>query len=476
MFTNERQLCQSFLSGYCTKSTSCPYVHQYSSSNDNQKDSYCFFSNGVFSSFNNIAKKKSKKKNFFEDFEDDSLKLKKFYSQPDSQKMNELNKEFADFDLFSEIKDSDNNKIKYCKNFLNNKCVNDDCELFHGYNNNFKNITRIFGVSNENVIKILLIDNETFLTATKSIIKIYSVKDKFKSKGEIEVNEFGKNIIEIQNIFTIDKIIFSCEFNTYNKSMIIVMRFQNFNKETQKLSVDSGNKNIGELIFLKNESLILTFGDIYLEMFRTNVANNKIERIQKIQVEKEYGFSSVILFNKEFICGLKNGVIGVLTPNREGSEIFSKRFEVKHHEDEITKLLILEIDSQTHYFISGSLDKKIKLFNYEKDFSLIFSKNMGESINNLFLTKDYNKKFVTMVSLITGIIKVLDDKFNEVFDIRGPNNKNCARYGIEIYIDKDDNIYEDNNDEEENEGSKGNYLILNLGKGIEINKWIKTKS
>ena len=476
MFTNEKQLCKNFLSGFCAKSLSCPYIHQYSSSNDNQKEGFCFFSNGLFSSFNHNHKKKSKKKNFFEEFEDAPLKLNKFYSQPDSQKMNDLNKIFEDFDLFSEIKDSYNNKIKYCKNFLNNKCVDEDCELFHGYNNNFKNITRIFGVSNQNVKKILQIDKDSFLTATKSMIKIYSVKDKFKCKEEIEVNEFGKEIIEIQNIFTLDKIIFSCEFNSYNKSMLIVMRFQNYNRERQKLSVDSGNKNIGELIFLKNESLILAFGDIYLEMFRTNVANNKIERIQKIQVEKGYGFSSVILFNKEFICGLKNGVIGVLTPNKEGSEIFSKRFEVKHHEQEITKLLMLEIDSQTHYFISGSLDNQIKLFNYEKDFSLIFSKNIRDPINNLFLAKDYSKNFVTMVSLITGLIKVLDDKFNEIFDIRGPNNKNCARFGIEIYIDKDNNIYEDNNDEEENEGSKGNYLILNFGTGIEINKWIKSKS
>lgn len=476
MFENNRQLCKNFLSGFCTKGLSCPYIHQYSESKENQKDGFCFFSNGLFSSFSVKEKKKTKKKNFFEDFEDAPLKLNKYYSQPDSQKMNDLNKEFANFDLFNEIKDSDNNKIKYCKNFLNNRCVNEDCEFFHGYNNNFKNITRIFGVSNENVIKILLIDKESFLTATKSKIKIYSVRDKFKCKGEIEVNEYGMNTNEIQNIFSMEKIIFSCEFNTYNKSMLIVMRFKNFNQEMQKLSSDSGNKNIGELIFLKNESLILTFGDIYLEMFRTNVANNQIERIQKIQVEKEYGFSSVILFNKEFICGLKNGVIGVLTPNKEGSEVFTKRFEVKHHELEITKLLMLEIDSQTHYFISGSLDNKIKLFNYEKDFSLIFSKNLGEPINNLFLAKDYNKIFMTMASLVTGIVNVLDDKFNEIFDIRGPNNKNCARFGIEIYIDKDDNIYEDNNDEEENEGSRGYYLILNFGKGIEINKWIKDKS
>ena len=469
------KLCQNYLSGFCTKGLSCPFSHQIINSGDNNKKGFYFFSKDDIS-FDEQSRKKNKKKNFFEDFEDIPLKINKYKSQTDSQKMFDLNMEFANFDLFNEIKDENNQKIKYCRNFLDNKCVNSNCELFHGYNSNFKNITRIFNWFNENIIKILLIDKETFLTASKSIIKIYTVKDKFKCKGEIEVNEFDNKTIEIQNIFCFDKTIFSCEFNNYNKMMTIVMRFENFNKEMLKISANSGNQFIGDLIFLKNECLILSFGDIYLEMFRTDVPHNKIERIQKIQVEKGFGFSSVILFNQEFICGLNNGIIGVLTPNKEGSEIFTKRFEVKHHEKEITKLLLLEIDSQTHYFISGSMDKSIKLFNYEKDFSLIFTKNLGEGINNLFLTKDYNKKIVTMASLTTGIIKVLDDKFNEIFDIRGPDNKNCARYGIEIYIDRDDNIYEDNNyDDEESDGNKGYYLILNFGKGIEINKWIKEK-
>ena len=79
-----------------------------------------------------------------------------------------------------------------------------------------------------------------------------------------------------------------------------------------------------------------------------------------------------------------------------------------------------------------------------------------------------------MVSLCSGIIKVLDDKFNEIFDIKGTENKNCPRYGINIYINKDD-IESDDEEEDESQKSKGNYLILNYGKGIEINKWIKEK-
>ena len=128
--------------------------------------------------------------------------------------------------------------------------------------------------------------------------------------------------------------------------MSIVMRYENYNDDMQKISVDSSNKQIGQIIFLKNESLILSFGNIYLEMFRTQVQEKKIERIQKIQVENGFGFSSVVLFNNEFICGLKNGVIGILKPNKEGTEIFSKKYEMKQHDNEITKILMLEIDQQ----------------------------------------------------------------------------------------------------------------------------------
>jgi WD40 repeat protein len=347
-----------------------------------------------------------------------------------------------------------------------------NCHLYHGYNDNLKNITRIFNYDGERIIKIILINQENFITASKYLLRFYTVKNRFKCKGEIAVNEFENKNIEIQNIFYIEKIIFTSEFNDYNKTISIVMRFENYNENLQKLSADSSNKKIGEIIFLKNESLILGFGDIYLEMFKTNVQEKKIERIQKIQVENGFGFSSVILFNNEFICGLKNGVIGILKPNKEGNEIFSKKYEMKHHDDDITKLLMLEIDQQTHYFISGSLDKKIKLFNYEKKFCLIYTKNLGEPINNLFFCRDYYNKLLVMVSLYSGIIKVLDDKFNEIFDIKGVDNENCPRFGINIYI----NIEEiDSDDEDESEKSKGNYLILNFGKGIEINKFIKEK-
>ena len=465
-----KKLCENYKKGFCLRGDSCPYIHQYFKM-DNDDNMGLSKAASQPLNFGKI-----KKKHFFEKLEDIPLQSSKQYNKTDSQKIFDLNKEFENFTLFNEVKDENNRKINYCKDFLQNKCMFKQCPLYHGYNDNLKNITRIFNYDGERIIKIILTSAENFLTASKFLIRFYTIKDGFKCKAEIAVNEFENKNIEIQNIFYIEKILFTSEFNNYNKTVSIAMRFENYNQDMKKISADSSNKQIGQIIFLKNESLILGFGDIYLEMFRTHVNENKIERIQRIQVENGFGFSSVILFNGEFICGLKNGVIGILTPNKEGNEIFLKRYEVKHHEEEITKLLMLEFDPQTHYFISGSLDKKIKLFNYEKKFSLIYTKNLGESINNLFLCRDYYQKLLIMVSLCSGIIKVLDDKFNEIFDIKGADNKNCPRYGINIYINKDDDFDDDDDEEEdESEKSRGNYLILNYGKGIEINKWIKEK-
>ena len=465
MFSFNQKICENYKKGFCLKGDSCPYLHQYGKL-DRDDNMGIYKTNSTPINWGKI-----KKKHFFEQFEDIPLKSSKQYLKTDSQKLYDLNKEFENFNLFNEVKDEKNRTIQYCKDFLENKCMFRQCPLYHGYNDNLKNITRIFNYDGEKIIKIILINKENFITASKFLIRFYTIKEKFKCKGEVAVNEFENKNIEIQNIIIKEKIIFTSEFNNYNKSITIGMRYENYNEDMQKISGDSSNKEIGEIIFLKDDSLILCFGDIYLEMYRTYVPEKKMERIQKIQVGKGFGFSSVILFNNEFICGLKNGIIGILTPHKEG-EIFSKKYEVKQHDSDITKILMLELDQQTHYFISGSLDKKIKLFNYEKNFSLIYTKNLGDAINNLFFSRDYNQKLLIMVSLCSGIIKVLDEKFNEIFDIKGPDNKNCPRFGINVYINIED--FEDD-DEDESQQSKGNYLILNYGKGIEINKFLKEK-
>jgi len=466
MFGPSKKLCENYKSGFCLKGDSCPYLHQYfKMERDDNMGNYKPKSI-------QINWGKIKKKHFFEKLEDIPLKSSKQYTKTDSQKLYDLNKEFENFTLFNEVKDDKNRTIQYCKDFLENKCMFKQCPLYHGYNDNLKNITRIFNYEGEKIIKIIKVDEENFITASKFLIRFYTVKEKFKCKGEVAVNEFENKIIEIQNIFHTEKIIFTSEFNNYNKSTAIAMRFENYNQELQKISADSGNKQIGEIIFIKDDGLIVCFGDIYLEIYRTHVPEKKIERIQKLQVITGFGFSSVILFNNEFICGLKNGIIGILKPIKEGDDLFSKKYEIKQHDSEITKLLMLEFDQQTHYFISGSLDKKIKLFNYEKNFSLIYTKNLGDAINNLFICRDYNQKLLIMVSLCSGIIKVLDEKFNEIFDIKGSDNKDCPRFGINVYINIED--FEDD-DEDESQQSKGNYLILNYGKGIEINKFLKEK-
>jgi hypothetical protein len=459
----------SYYDNSFSKTTTDSYLNPFVSSDKEKNNGLYYVSNNLGKFFNNFS---VSKKNFFENFKDETLNNEESYPKTEKEKLDQFNKEFSNFDIFNEVKNENNKKISYCKFFLNNKCLNKHCTYFHGYNNNLKNITKIFGTNKENVTKIILTSKDSFIVSTKYSIKFYTLKEVFKCEKQILINQLEKKINEIRNIFCFEQIIFTCEFNTYNQTMSVVMRYENHDKEMQQLTSYSGNKTIGEIIYLKNESLILCFGNIYLEMLRTDVAHKKIDVVKKFQTQSGYGFSSVILFNQEFICGLMNGYIGILVPNKEGSQVFTKRFESKFHSDEITKLLFLEIDPQTHYFISGSSDCFIKLYNYEKDFSLIFQKDLKCPINNLFFSRDNNKNIMTMVSLFSGLIKVLDDKFNEIFDIRGPENQNVPRFGIDVYLDKDINIDENDND---SDNDNGNYLILNFGAGIEINKWIKER-
>ena len=407
-------------------------------------------------------------KNYFEDLEDLSI------NNNNSTKNGDITKDLLSLSLMPKLSGEKNQRLYYCKYFLNeNLCLTPNCRYFHGYSNNFKNDSRILKLHNENVFKIIKITEEKFLTASFESIRIFAFKDNFQCLLKIDIRDELNDQIILQNIFYFSNFIFCCEFNNFNKVMSLVIRYEDKNEKIQKIICESNNREINDLIYLQNDNLILAFGDIYLEMYNLDENFKKANRIQKIQVDNGKGFCSVVFFNKEFYCGLKNGVLGVLTPNKEGNQIFSTKFEKKIHQKEVMKLIIIELDVKTHFFLSASLDQFIKMFNYENDFKEMANKNMNVPINNLFVSKDIYNKYKIMVCLINGTIKVLDEMFNEEFDIKGVMNTNCIRCGINITIEdkkKDEDIIMAN---DRNIAIKIPHVILNFGNGIEINRWIK---
>ena len=164
-----KKLCENYRKGFCLKGDSCPYLHQYFRIGQNENL-------GLFTApLKSINRKKIKKKHFFEKLEDIPLQTSKQNFKTDSQKLYDLNKEFENFTLFNEIKDENNKKIHYCKDFLENKCMFKQCPFYHGYNDNLKNITRIFNYDGEKIIKIILINQENFITASKYLIRFYTI-------------------------------------------------------------------------------------------------------------------------------------------------------------------------------------------------------------------------------------------------------------------------------------------------------------
>ena len=406
--------------------------------------------------------------NYFENLEDLSTNHKNLTKKSD------ITKDLSLLSLMPKLSKENNQSLIYCKYFLNgNRCPFLFCKHYHGYSNNLKNDVRIPYLHNENVFKIIKITEEKFLTASYKSIRIFAFKEKFQCLLKINITDELNDQIILQNIFYFSNLIFCCEFNNFNKVMSLIIRYEDKNGEIKKIICESNNREINDLIYLQNDNLILAFGDIYLEMYYLNPNLKQANRIQKIQVDQGKGFCSVVFFNKEFYCGLKNGVLGVLTPNKTGNQIFTTKFERKIHQNEITKLIIIELDAKTHFFLSASLDQSIKMFNYENNFKEMVSKNMNIPVNNLFVSKDLDKKYKIMVCLVNGLIKVLDEMFNEEFDIKGVMSENCIRCGINIIIEdkkKDEDVIMSNDN---NKLVKIPHIILNFKNGIEINTWIK---
>ena len=108
------------------------------------------------------------------------------------------------------------------------------------------------------------------------------------------------------------------------------------------------------------------------------------------------------------------------------------------------------------------ISKKFKkiLFNIEKGFLKIIEKNFTLPINNIFLSNNFEGNDIICISLENGIISILNDRFQIIFDIQGFNNAKIPRYGINLINPNINN-------------SEGNFLLINDGNAIECNQWMK---
>ena len=416
------EVCQFFLQGKCKFGDNCWFSH-------------------------NSPSPTNKKKLAFSNYEDISIKAL-------NNKPRDLLEDLTSLNLIDLTKES---KSKLCKDFLLGNCNNNDCEKLHGYSENFLSRVKIFSHNNI-IIKLLKISEERIVSADEKSFKIYLIKeDKFQCIKTINIQtEFNDKII-ITNIFYSDGIIFVTECSTYNKVGKIAVYFLDVNK---KIECDCHSSKTNDLIYLKYDNLVITFGNFFIEIFKiNNQKNNELFSILKM-IPIPRSINTVLLINDKFLCGMDNGFLSILSNDETGKNFFKEDKCIQIHNSSVQIIVLKIVNEFTHYLISGSTDKSVKVFNIEKGFLKIIEKNFTLPINNIFLSNNFEGNDIICISLENGIISILNDRFQIIFDIQGFNNAKIPRYGINLINPNINN-------------SEGNFLLINDGNAIECNQWMK---
>jgi WD40 repeat protein len=425
METNQKIICPNFLKGNCRNGNSCALLH-------------------ALTNQNKIA---------FLNYEDISI--------PKNQKPRDLLEDLTSLNLIDLSKES---KSKLCKDFLLGNCNDIKCKKLHGYSENFLSRIKIFS-HNIPILKLLKISEEKIISADEKSFKIYLIEqDKFQCVKTINIQTEFNDKIKLTNIFYSNGIIFVTELSTYNNIGKIAVYFKEGNKN---INCDSHSSIINDLIYLINDNLVCTFGNLFIEIYKINNKkdNENFSLLKMIPIP--FSINSVLFIMDKFLCGMQNGFLSILSNDETGKNFFKEDTCIQIHNDSVNIILLKIVNEYTHYLISGSKDKSVKVFNIEKGFIKVAEKNFTVPINNIFLSIDFEGNDIIFVSLENGNISVLSNSFEVIFDINGFNNVKIPRFGINI-INPNRSYIEGYNE--------GNFLLINDGNSIECNQWIKREN
>lgn len=107
------------------------------------------------------------------------------------------------------------------------------------------------------------------------------------------------------------------------------------------------------------------------------------------------------------------------------------------------------------------MDLTVKILNFEKGLTVIYTKEFSLPVLNIFITIDYLNNELFCVAFEDGKISLMNNEFEVLFDIpsRNKNNTTIKRNGI--------NFINSNKTEKD-----GNFFLLNDNNFIECNMWV----
>ena len=216
----------------------------------------------------------------------------------------------------------------------------------------------------------------------------------------------------------------------------------NINKLEKKSEIPINNNNNNN----DNNKIINNDNNI-------NIINNEVTQDEILCTE---------LYNQIIICGHKSGLITLWKPT--SGVYLQNQGQQKISDKAINKLLLTKLSDNKDYLILCCGDKTIKILSLENN-QLVQTFNYEDDVMDIIIANDYDNQIVFILSLKNGLIKVLNEKFEFLFDIESRFKVNKPR---KIIAMKNQSMPQDN--------SHGDFLLITEGNVIDMYTWIKPKS
>ena len=240
-------------------------------------------------------------------------------------------------------------------------------------------------------------------------------------------------------------------------------------------------------------NIIVTVGRNIMEVFEfsqnnndNDNNNNKLIKKYEINIDNNNNFNNdnfinnnnnsdneimcITLAQNFVVCGHASGLMSIWQPV---PETYLKRLQgEKMHNGSINKILHTQLSDNKNYLISCSSDKTIKVYCME-DNKVVKENNFEDEVMDIKRVKDFDNKIVFIVSLKNGILKGLDELFNELFIIPSRFKTSTTRYVISLKNEEQNNNNNTMNHNNSNNNKKGDLLLITEGKMIDVFTWIK---
>lgn len=299
-------------------------------------------------------------------------------------------------------------KPTLCKEFLIKTCSDQNCAYYHGYSDQFLNVSYI-PCQESAIVGLCSISKTEFASCDKSTVKIWKIENKAKcifnhsiEKGNI------KKMIAIGN-----SILFTVHLDKYlTESTIIYLIIK-----AHLINITSKMPKINEIVFYDN--ILFCFGSNAIEGY--SVYNDSLMFLKSINIANE--IVTIATLNNLFFCGHNNGQMTTLQYIQNQNSFFNQVNCMQLHTKHINKLLIKTVDTNSNYLISVSEDKTIKVSNIEKGMIQVFMKMFSNQIENIFTSFNYFEEEVFCLCFDNGCISVLNNSFDSLFEISSHGNK-----------------------------------------------------